>query len=195
MNIAFFDFDGTITTKDTLSDFIQYALGSPAYYWGLIRLSPMLIAYGCKLIPNHVAKEKLITYFFGGWSASAFHNMAHTYALKEIEKIVRPHAKEKLQWHTKRGDRVVIVSASVDSWLIGWCDSYRFELLATRLEITDNTLTGKFLGKNCYGAEKVRRILECYRLDDYDTVYAYGDTQGDKEMLALAHESFYKPFR
>jgi len=41
----------------------------------------------------------------------------------------------------------------------------------------------------------VRRILAAYDLSQYDEVYAYGDTKGDKPMLGLATIAFYKPFR
>ena len=69
------------------------------------------------------------------------------------------------------------------------------DLIATRLEIKDDLMTGKFLTKNCYGIEKVNRVKEAYNLDDYDCIYVYGDSRGDKELLELADKSFYKPFR
>ena len=59
----------------------------------------------------------------------------------------------------------------------------------------DNIITGNFITKNCYGQEKVNRIKESYDLSKYDLIYAYGDSRGDKEMLELANNSFYKPFR
>lgn len=68
-------------------------------------------------------------------------------------------------------------------------------LIATKLEIRGSKLTGKFASQNCHCIEKVNRIKEIYDLDDYEYIYAYGDSSGDKELLALADESFYKPFR
>ena len=68
-------------------------------------------------------------------------------------------------------------------------------LLATRLEISGDHLTGKIRGANCHGEEKVRRIQEAYQLKEYPQVYAYGDTKGDLPMLKLADIRFYKPFR
>jgi len=56
-------------------------------------------------------------------------------------------------------------------------------------------VTGKLLSKNCYGIEKANRIQEVYNLSDYKHIYAYGDSRGDRELLELADESFYKPFR
>ncbi len=195
MKLALFDFDGTITTKDSLVEFIQYAAGKPTYYAGLLKLSPMLTAFTLKLIPNHIAKEKLITHFFKGWDANRFQILSEQYSLKQIDKITRPKAIEKIKWHQEQGHKVVMVSASMECWLSAWCDMQNIELISTQLEMRDNKLTGKFATKNCYGIEKANRVKKAYNLSDYNYIYAYGDSHGDKELLALADESFYKPFR
>ncbi len=124
-----------------------------------------------------------------------FMQVANEYSLKHIDTILRPKAMEKIAWHKEQGHKVVIVSASIECWLKPWCDKHGLDLIATKLEIKDGTVTGKFLTKNCYGIEKANRAHEQYNLDDYDHIYAYGDSRGDKELLELADESFYKPFR
>jgi len=194
MKIALFDFDGTITIKDSLVDFTQYAIGKPAFYIGLFQLSPMLTAYTFKLIPNHIAKEKLIAHFFKGWDAEHFRKAAEQYSLEQIDNITRPKAIEKIKWHQDQGHKVVIVSASVELWLKAWCDKNSIDLIATRLEIKNDKLTGKFSTPNCYGIEKANRVHESYDLSRYEYIYAYGDSRGDRELLALADESYYKPF-
>ncbi|SFV52295.1 Phosphoserine phosphatase [hydrothermal vent metagenome] len=195
MRLALFDFDGTITTKDTLIEFIKYTNGIRGYYIGLILLSPMLIRYYFKLIPNDIAKERMIAYFFRDWSESHFKDRANRYAMSKIDEIVRPEAIEKIEWHKARGDKVVIVSASMECWIKGWSNRYDMELLSTQLEFVGDKFTGRFKTKNCYGIEKVNRIKNRYNLEDFDYIYAYGDSSGDKEMLSLANESHYKPFR
>lgn len=194
MKIAFFDFDGTITTQDSLPDFIKFAIGKPKYYLGLCLLSPILLAYVLKLLPNHIAKEKMISYFFKGWPEKTFQAVANEYSINKIDPIVRHKAIEKLRWHLEQGHKVVIVSASMKSWLKKWCDTQNVELISTQLEIKQGKLTGKFATKNCHGKEKVNRIKEQYSLQDYSYIYAYGDSSGDKDMLKLANEAFYKPF-
>jgi len=194
MELSLFDFDGTITGKDSLADFIQFIVGKPAYYWGLLLLSPLLVAYKLKIIPNDIAKEKLFSYFFRGWDSYQFQIVADKYSLEQIDKIIRPKAKKKITWHQKQGHRVVVVSASMESWLKKWCQKYNIDLIATRLEILDGKLTGKFATKNCYGIEKLNRIKERYNLLEYSVIYAYGDSPGDKEMLSIAHKKHYKNF-
>ena len=195
MKIALFDFDGTITTDDSLIKFIRFVVGDTKFIWGMAFLSPMLAAYKLKLIPNYKAKQYMLSYFFKGMSEEEFMRVANEYSLKHIDTILRPKAMEKIVWHKEQGHKIVIVSASIECWLKSWCDANNLDLIATKLEIKDGIVTGKFLTKNCYGAEKANRVKKQYNLSDYNYIYAYGDSRGDKELLTLADESFYKPFR
>lgn len=192
--IAFFDFDGTITSSDSLLKFIRFFVKNKKFLMGLIALSPTLILYKLKLIPNNKAKEKLLSWYFKGIEEEKFKKVANEYSLNNINKILRVKAIEKLNWHKLQGDKIVIVSASIDCWLRPWCEKNGYELLATKLEYKNNVVSGRFLTKNCYGKEKVNRIKEQYNLNDFEYIYAYGDSRGDKEMLELANESYYKVF-
>ncbi len=195
MTLALFDFDGTITTDDSLIKFIRFAVGDIKFTGGMIVLLPMLTAYKLKLIPNHKAKQMMLSYFFKGMSREKFMFLTKTYSLNHINSILRPQAMEKIVWHKNQGHKIIIVSASMECWLKPWCKENDLELIGTKLEIKDNIMTGKFSTKNCYGIEKANRVKEHYNLNDFDYIYAYGDSRGDKELLALADESFYKPFR
>ena len=195
MKLALFDFDGTITTDDSLIKFIRFVVGDAKFIWGMALLTPMLTAYKLKLIPNYKAKQMMLSYFFKGMSEEKFMQVAKEYSLKRIDTILRPKAMEKIAWHKEQGHKVVIVSASMECWLKPWCNENNLDLIATKLEIKNGIVTGNFLSKNCYGIEKANSVNEVYDLNDYDHIYAYGDSRGDKELLALADESFYKPFR
>lgn len=195
MKIAFFDFDGTITTSDSFIKFIRFVVGDIRFILGMTVLSPMLVAYKLRLIPNYTAKQAVLSYFFKGMSEAQFQSTARDYSLKNIDAILRPKAMAKIAWHKEQEHKIVVVSASIESWLKPWCNQHGLDLIATKLEIKEGIVTGKLLTKNCYGMEKVRRVKERYNLDDYDHIYAYGDSRGDKELLELADEGFYQPFR
>ena len=195
IDLALFDFDGTITKDDSLLKFIRFVVGDVRFVFGLVVLSPILVAYKLKLIPNYKAKQYMLSWFFKGMSKEAFLKVANEYSLVHIDKILRPKAIEKINWHKNQGHKVVVVSASIEFWLRPWCEKNGLELIATKLEIKDDIVTGKLLSKNCYGVEKVNRIKEIYNLKDFEYIYSYGDSSGDKQMLELAHEKFYKPFR
>jgi len=193
--LALFDFDGTITTDDSLIKFTRFVVGDAKTLWGMILLSPMLIVFKLKLIPNYKAKQMMLSYFFKGMDERQFNEVAKEYSLNHIDRILRPKAMKKIAWHKEEGHKIVIVSASMEQWLKPWCDENNLDLIGTKLEIKNGIVTGKFLGKNCYGIEKASRVHERYDLSEYNHIYAYGDSRGDKELLALADESFYKPFQ
>lgn len=193
--IAFFDFDGTVTTHDTLLEFIRHRKGTARFYIGFLLNSPFIVAYKIGLISNQFAKEQVLRYFFGRTLAEKFQQYCDEFADKEIPRLLRQKALHEILQLQQKGFEVVIVSASAENWIRNWCKSINVSLLASRLEIRNEKITGRLIGKNCHGEEKVRRIREMYQLAEYSSIYCYGDTNGDKPMLALGHHSFYKPFR
>ena len=192
--IAFFDFDGTITTKDTLLEFIKHQKGDFWFYAGFLINSPFLIAYKAGIISNQRAKERILTFFFGKTPLDRFQNRCDQFG-KIIHALVRPKALHEIKKLQEAGVEVVVVSASAENWIRNWCKDNGLSLIATRLQTVNEEVTGKIEGNNCHGEEKVRRIRERYDLADYQKVYAYGDTKGDRPMLAIATNPFYKPFR
>jgi len=195
MNLALFDFDGTISSKNSLADFIIYAIGHYRYYSGIILLSPVLLAWQIKIISAEQAKMKLLEYFFKDWQLSVFKETAHQYSTEKLTHIIRPKALQKIVWHQAQGDTVVVVSASLKCWLQGWCEQQNIQLIATEWAIGQSSLIAKTHSENCQGEEKARRIRAAYDLEKFEHIYAYGDSSGDKEMLALADEVHYRPFR
>lgn len=194
MSIAFFDFDGTITKKDSLVKFIKYAVGWKKMMFGALMLSPILIAFKFKILSNQKAKQRLLSYFFKGMKEADFKEIARDYSVNFIKMIVRPKAMEKIAWHKNQGHRVVVVSASIESWLQPWCNKHGVELIATQLEFVNGIITGKLKGNNCYGIEKEISIKQRFNLDEYEHIYAYGDSRGDREMLALADTKRFRVF-
>jgi HAD superfamily hydrolase (TIGR01490 family) len=194
MILALFDFDGTITRKDSFIHFIIFALGVRRFITGLLVLSPFLIAYKLKVISNSKAKEIVFGFFFRGWNADRFKEIAYNYSRDKLPLIVRKTAMKRIKWHKQEGHKVVIVSASIDDFLKNWCDMNELDLIATKIEVKDGKLTGKFLSKNCYGQEKVSRLKDQFNLTEFEYIYAYGDSRGDREMFALANEVHHAYF-
>jgi phosphatidylglycerophosphatase C len=147
------------------------------------------------LMPNWKSKQYFLSHFLKDESATVFEKRCMQFSENYLPYLIRPRALEAINQYKKNGATVAVVSASAENWVKPWCDQNGIRCLATKLEVQQNKLTGKILGKNCHGPEKVCRIKEKFNLDQYDEVIAYGDTSGDKEMLALAHKSHYKPFR
>ena len=197
-----FDFDGTLTTRDTLIAFIRYAKGTRAFVLGFLLHAHLLVLMKLKLYPNWQAKQKIFSYFFKGMNLGDFDALCQRFAAGN-RQLLRPEGVRTLEQARAEGADIVIVSASIDNWvkpfftnLDGLADNLpKITVLGTQIEIADRKLTGRFLTKNCYGQEKVNRILALYPNRSEYTLTAYGDSRGDKELLAFADEAHYKPFR
>ncbi|OPX97575.1 MAG: hypothetical protein A4E58_01339 [Syntrophorhabdus sp. PtaB.Bin006] len=192
MALALFDFDGTITCRDSFAGFTKYLVGKTRFYLGVACLMPVVAGFFLGFIRAWRAKELMSMLFFRGRDVREFEESASRYSREELPGIVRKIAVERIEWHQQRGDTVVVVSASIDSWLKGWCETHGVDLIATELEAKEGRISGKFLTRNCSGREKVRRITERYDLSDFDCIYAYGDSPGDRPMLAIANERYYR---
>lgn len=194
--LAVFDFDGTITTKDTLLEFIQFVFGRNKLYFAFVLYSPLLIAMKLKVYPNYKAKQKILSYFFKGMGYQEFKRYGKDFA-KEIDKMVRPLALDRINKYKNQGVATYVVSASVCDWVAPWCSENNIDVvLGTRLEVNkEGKLTGRLSTRNCYGVEKVNQLKEVLGdLSSYE-IHGYGDSSGDKELLEISAYSEYKPFR
>ncbi len=192
--IAFFDFDGTITSKDTMIELIKFHHGKYRLYIGLGMLSPWLIAMKLKIISHQKAKEKMLSWFFKGLSETEFTKICELFFQKQLPLLINKKALLKINEHKANGDEIVVVSASATNWIKGWCDDQGLKCIATQLEIIDAKISGKLAGINCNYNEKASRIIKEYDLNNYLPVYCYGDSDGDKAMLKLATKAFYQSF-
>lgn len=194
--IAVFDFDGTITQKDTLLEFIKSSKGKWQCYFGFLLFSPLLVAMKLNLYPNWKAKQQLYSFYYKGISIEKFNYWGNKFSV-EIDKIVRPKALEAFKLHKKNGDKIVIVSASIENWIKHWATKEGVDVvLATQIEISKNELlTGKFFSKNCYGHEKVARFLKMFPNRNNYKLIVYGDSPGDKELMEIADKSYYNKFK
>lgn len=194
---AIFDFDGTITRKDTLLEFIKFAKGQRAFYIGFLYHILILIAYKLRLYPNWKAKQRIFTYFFGGMFLTDFNVLCEKFFVDKGKRLLYSSAVTKIQEYYQKGDEVVIISASIENWIQPFSRYLGVKcVIGTKLEIDEHgRLTGCFLTPNCYGQEKVRRFLECFPNQEECYVVAYGDSRGDKELLAWADEKYYKLFQ
>jgi phosphatidylglycerophosphatase C len=192
--IAFFDFDGTITRRDTLFEIVKFVKGSGALYRGLLVLSPALVLMKLKVLDNETVKQLFLKYFFRNMSAQEFSTACADFCVKRLPALIRPDALEAIRSHQQQGHLVSVVTASAGEWVQPWCTAIGIGCIATNLEIINTRITGKIKGENCNGPEKVRRIREQYDLTNYGEIYAYGDTNGDRPLLGIATHPFFRKF-
>ncbi|CEG58106.1 HAD-IB family hydrolase [Legionella fallonii] len=192
--VAIFDFDGTLTSKNTTLAFLHYT-DPVRFYYLMPILLPILIFYMTKIISVDQLNNWLCYFFFKGKSKEHLQEKGRDFALKKLPSYVRAEAMLKLKEHQDNAHLCILATAAYDLYIKAWGDLHGFtEVLCTEIASDyQGKLTGKLQGASCYGPEKVNKIKQI--LPTVDTIiYAYGDSEGDKEMLNFATYSFYRRF-
>lgn len=191
-----FDFDGTLTTKDSFLEIIKFAYGERRLFGTLLLFSPILLLMKLRLYPNWKAKQKVFSYLFKGMDIEKFDAICRDFAVAK-HGMMRPKGLECLRKAVEEKAKVIVVSASIDNWVRPFFADYGDDVMVscTRIEVRDGVVTGKFLTKNCYGEEKVKRLVRAFPYRKSYELVAFGDSRGDKKMLEYADEKHYKPFR
>ncbi len=193
--LVLFDFDGTLTKKDSLLHFIKFAVGNFYFYVGLLALSPTLLGLKMKWISPQTAKERLIYFYLKIFKKKQLQEIVENYTRTKLPSIFRKTALERLAWHKEHQHHIYIVSASAALWLEAWCRNENIGLIATDLAFDNERLMKKFASPNCNGEEKVNRIKREIDLQQFDCIFAYGDTEGDMPMLSLAQKTHFQYFK
>ncbi len=191
--VAAFDFDGTITYRDTLGPFLWQLAGPLGVLVNGLLLLPVLLAYALRLMSNSAAKERVLRRFVGGMEVAALEAEAERFVRERLPALVRPEALARLAWHRRQGHRCIVISASMENYVAPWARAAGFDdVIATRMALTgDGRLSGRYDGANCYGFEKTRRLQALLGEGAYE-LYAYGDSRGDRELLAMADHAYYR---
>jgi len=192
MNLALFDFDGTITTREMFAEFIHFAAPPRRLRWGRVLLAPLVAGYKLGIVPANTLRAMAVRCAFAGVNLADAQRAGKRFADEVLVTVIRPEALERIQWHKSRGDTVVVVSGALDLYLWHWCEQHGIGLICSQLETQDGALTGRYQGRQCVRAEKSRRVLASCDLRDFPVVYAYGDTSEDLDLLALAGRKFYR---
>jgi phosphatidylglycerophosphatase C len=185
--LAAFDLDGTLTHRDTLLPFLHRAFGRGRTYRALLASSlPLARAAAFGGAHRDRAKAAVLQGVLAGTPVDGLTEAAESFADHVVAERLRPEVRERVDWHRSEGHELVLVSASPELYVTPIGRRLGFDtVLATRLEVVDGRLTGRLLGENCRGPEKVMRLRE-WRGEGLALAYAYGDSTGDREMLDLA---------
>ena len=187
--VAAFDFDGTLTVRDTVWPFISL----------LVPKRTVLKSFAADFVRNAKAvvkrdrdflKLNVLAKSLAGMPVEKVNNIAEKYAEHVLRQWMRSDTCARLRWHQKEGHTVVLVSASLENYLGPIASKIGVShVLATRLEVLENStgveiLSGNLFGENCRGVEKVQRFREWAASQPGSVFrYAYGDSSGDQELL------------
>lgn len=183
--VAVFDFDGTLFDGDSLLPFLRRLVGTRRLSLGAIRAWRQLVQLPRGGAHRDLAKAALLARVLAGVRVSRANEEATAYA-ERLERELRSDVVERLRWHERSCHDVVIVSASPEIYLRPLAERLGVTaLLSTCLEVEGDFFTGRLLGANVRGEEKVRR-LRGWLGGRSPFLYAYGDSEGDRELLAAA---------
>lgn len=185
VNLALFDFDGTLCKRDSFTGFIFYALSKRHIVKQGLKILPWIQAYYLNIYPANSMRPKLYRTMFSGADTQEIQQLAREYA-QHIMTQLDPLLYRQFLHHKKNQDRIVIVSASIDIYLTMICELLEVDLICTETEIFQEQYTGEYTSTDCSSEQKKLRILEQYNLDHYQYIYAYGNSEEDVEMLSLA---------
>ncbi|MFC4162108.1 HAD-IB family hydrolase [Epilithonimonas zeae] len=188
-----FDFDGTLTYKDTMFMFLKFY--DPAKYSvQFLKHVPLFILLKLKLADAESVKKSLIASILKGKSRHQIEKKAQQFFEENFPSLFRENALDFINNIDSTHTESYIVSASLDIWVKPFADKFNMKLLSTQAEFKEDIFTGKFVGKNCNKEEKVNRIKLEIGDKKFDKIIAFGDTSGDKAMFKFANESHYRFF-
>jgi len=193
--VVAFDFDGTITVRDSYTEFLKWRAGRVRYAVGMARLGLSGASYLLHRDRGRI-KAAATKEFLYGVSREQLEEDARAFARARSQELLRPDAVATFRWWRTRGATVVIVTASPDVIAAPFARALgAAALLGTQLAYDEqDRVTGAFSCANCRGDEKVNR-LRAHFGEDVHLAAAYGDTSGDTAMLAIADEKGYRVFK
>lgn len=188
--LVLFDFDGTLTKRDTFPQFVFCSQGYLKGLSGFLIFSPYVFLFLFKLMDGAKLKEKLVAFYFKGEKEEVLNRKGNAF----IEKLTSENGfnidvLKKFENYKAQGNVICIVSASLDIWIKPFCDKHSTDYLCTELDYENGISNGKLKTLNCNGPEKAVRIKQKYNLTDFSSIIAYGNSSGDKAMFELANET------
>lgn len=192
--VVAFDFDGTLTIRDSFTSFLRWRAGSRGWALGLLKMAPALAAYLGDRDRGRI-KVASVKVFLGGVSRETLDAEAEAFADDIWSRFMRPDALACWNdWGAKGAHRVIVTASPIQTVAPFALRLGADNLIGTGLAFdSQNRITGEFTGENCRGQEKVRRLKAAYG-EGLVVTAAYGDTSGDTEMLAMAQTAGFRVF-
>ena len=191
-SLAVFDLDGTITRHDTLMPFVLGCLWrKPWRLPRLLVLPPLALSY---LLHRDRGRFKgaLIRATIGGLPRAWLEAYAAGFVPRLLRRGLFAEALRAIAQHRARGDRLVLMSASIDLYVPLIAGALGFaQTICTQVRWNpDGTLDGRLATANCHGEEKRRCLQALIALQPPQQLYAYGNSGSDLPHMRLASHAY-----
>jgi phosphatidylglycerophosphatase C len=194
--VAAFDLDGTLTDGGSVFGWLCFLAGRARAYRAAASLLGPLALGALRSGPSaDRAKERLFVALLDGLDARDATARSRAFAIEHLARHARPEVVARLEWHQRHGHQTVVVSASPQLYVDVVAECLGTDgAIGTRLATdAQGRLTGRYLERNCRGPEKVRRFdewLASNAAGPSPEVFAYGNSRGDRRLLARADHAF-----
>lgn len=188
-----FDFDGTLTKEDTMFLFLKF-YNPTKYYVVFAKHIPLFLFLKLGLLDAEKVKRSFISGILKGEKRQKIEEKSQKFFTESYPEIFRENALDFIAKIDHSKTKSLIVTASLDIWTKPFAEQFQMELVATKAHFENDVFTGKFVGKNCNGEEKVNRIKQEISDEHFDKTIAFGDTKNDQPMLHWANESHFRFF-
>ena len=194
--LAIFDFDGTISFKDSIKEFLKFSFGNFSFIYGYyLRFIHLLFLCFFGFFDYKKLKEKRINFFLENLHISDLQQKVDSFNSYFFPKMIKKDALKKLKWHKKEDHQIIILSASLKILLENWCSNNSYLLIANELVLEDSILNGKLEEPDCSFGEKVNRLKKEINIDSFEYIYGYGDSESDLDFLKLVDEAYFQYFK
>lgn len=191
--LYFFDFDGTLTYKDTMFLYLKF-YNPTKYSFQYLKHIPLFALLKLKLLDAENVKRSFVSSILKGESEEKINEKSDLFFEKYYPSVLRENALHFIKNIDRENTESYIVTASLDIWVRPFAEKLQMNLIATKAEFKNGIFTGDFASRNCNGKEKVYRIKSAITGKKYDKTIAFGDSSGDQPMLKWADESYYEFF-
>ena len=186
--LVLFDFDGTITSRDSFPLFFRFTFGRLKFFTGFLIFVPLFILYKFQLLDGGIFKKHLLSFYLKNKKTNWLKEKGELYCnFLEKTGIIKPKFVSLINNYKENNATIVVVSASPDIWVKPFAEKHGIYYICTELLHENNLFTGNLKTKNCNGSEKKKRILQKFDITEFNEIVAYGDSSGDDFMMELAN--------
>ncbi len=190
--LAVFDLDGTITRHDTLVGFVLACLRRRPWRLPRLLLVPALALHYLVHRDRGRFKGALIHATLGGLAAAQLARCAEQFVPRTVHEGSFAEALQAIAAHRLQGDRLLLMSASVDLYVPLIARALGFDQsICTKVRWrSDGRLDGRLASANCRGEEKKRCLQALIARQAPQRLYAYGNAGADLAHMRLAQHAY-----
>lgn len=175
--VVFVDFDGTLYQRDSLLDFLIFAVGKWRTYISFILLFPEYLFSSNKAKVKNKWMKRLLEHK----SETELHQVAQKFIPLLQEKLNAEVVSQIAKYEANKAE-IVILSASLDLWIRPFCESRGYVCIATPAVYSNQIFSGFEVERNVKGEEKLKLAKAYCDFSKCETV-AFGNEKSDLFIL------------